>query len=386
MKPTVRLETIQFLRGVAVLAVVISHATHELASLLAGHLRDFDEKRFPGDFGVDLFFVISGFIMVHVCRDMFARPGAAGDFIRRRLVRIVPLYWIMTTAMIAVVVLLPDSVDTATNDWHQWLASYFFFPYERASDGLVRPVLGLGWSLQYEMLFYVLFALGLLLPRRFGIPAVVAMIVAVWLGGSMAIGTGGSGGGASGGAWAQFLSRPIVLEFAAGTLLGWAFVRGARLPLGVCVFFGVLGVALLYAAPTFDEMVDLSRHILYGVPALLLVVAFTFFPGAAHMRVGPVSLEIGETSYATYLTHPFVLGGLSLVADRLDLTAIFGPQFFTLVYMLVACVSCLAVGYCVHYLLDRPLTHRIAGLVVARQTTRSAGSAVNQTHSRGLSG
>src|SRR5690606_35064881 len=108
-------------------------------------------KLFPGDFGVDLFFVISGFIMVHVSRNQFARPGAPLDFVRRRLVRIVPLYWTMTTLMVAVVLLLPQSVDTATADPRQWIASYLFIPFERASDGMMRPVLGLGWSLNYEM-------------------------------------------------------------------------------------------------------------------------------------------------------------------------------------------------------------------------------------------
>ena len=99
------------------------------------------------------------------------------------------------------------------------------------------------------------------------------------------------------------------------------------------------------------------------------------------MRVGPVSLEIGETSYATYLTHPFVLGGLSLVADRLGLPALLGPQTFTLFYMLVACVTCLAVGYCVHYLIDRPLTRRVAAIVSVRRPMRSAGSAFGQPRS-----
>ena len=357
MRIAARLETIQFLRGVAVVVVVISHAMHELAALLEGHLRSFDEKRFPGDFGVDLFFVISGFIMVYVCRDLFARPGAMADFVRRRLVRIVPLYWIMTTMMIGVVVLLPNNVDTATNDPGQWLASYFFIPYQRLSDGLVRPVLGLGWSLQYEMLFYGLFALGLLFPRRYAIPLVTGLIFAAWFVGDHLTGAG---------ALAQFLSRPIIFEFVAGMFLGWVFVAGQRVPLNLCLGLGIIGVGLLFAAPAFDDIVDLSRHIVYGIPALLILAAFILPPEAEHVRVGRAALEVGETSFATYLTHPFVLGLMSLVASRLDLPVLVGPQIFSAGYVIVACLACVTVGYLVHHHLDLPLTRRIGVMLPQR--------------------
>ena len=350
MKAASRLESIQALRGVAVLAVVISHAMHEIAALAAGHLRNFDEKWFPGDFGVDLFFVISGFVMVYVSRDAFGRPGAAIDYLRRRIVRIVPLYWVMTTLMIVVVVLLPDSVDTATADPRQWLASYFFIPFQRASDGLIRPVLGLGWSLQYEMLFYGLFALGLFLPRRQAIPVVALMLFAAWFVGAHSPGSGVA---------AKFLGHPIIFEFAAGMGLGWLFVAGARMPSVLCLASAVAGAVLLFAAPPFDGTVDMSRHIHYGIPATLIVAAAVFFPGVEQFRSGRLALEAGETSYATYLSHPFVLGGLSLVTSRLGIVAAMDPQSFLYAYLVVACIACLAAGYVTHYLIDVPLTRRV---------------------------
>lgn len=368
-----RLETIQALRGVAVLAVVISHALHELAALLAGHLRDFDEKRFPGDFGVDLFFVISGFIMVYVCRDAFARPWAPADYLRRRVIRIVPLYWAMTTLMIAVVVLLPDSVDTATSDPGQWLASYFFIPYQRLSDGMIRPVLGLGWSLQYEMFFYCLFALGLFLPRRFAIPFVSALVFITWFSGHEA---------SAAGTFLKFISHPIIFEFVGGMFLGWAFVSGMRLPKWVCLLAGVSGLVLLFAAPSFDDMVDMSRHLHYGVPSVLILTAAIMFAGSEDFRVGRLPLEAGETSYATYLTHPFVLGGMSLIASRLELVGMSSVGVFSAAYLVIACIVCMVTGYAAHYLLDVPLSRMARRLLPAFPKAQSMARAGTQADAR----
>jgi exopolysaccharide production protein ExoZ len=168
------------------------------------------------------------------------------------------------------------------------------------------------------------------------------------------------------GAWVQFLKHPIVFEFTAGMFLGWAFVVGVRIPVTICVLLAIAGVGLLFAAPGFNDTVDLSRHMVYGIPALLIVAAFILFPEAGHVHVGRVSLEAGETSYATYLTHPFVLGGMSLVANRLGLPALVGPYIFSAVYVVIACLLCLTIGYQVHYRLDQPLTRRIAATLPSR--------------------
>jgi peptidoglycan/LPS O-acetylase OafA/YrhL len=97
--------------------------------MLSSAVLQINEKRFPGDFGVDLFFVVSGFMMVCMSRDTFAQEGAAMDFLRRRGIRIVPLCWLITSLMIAVVVVLPHRVRTATSDAGQWISSYVLAPH-----------------------------------------------------------------------------------------------------------------------------------------------------------------------------------------------------------------------------------------------------------------
>ena len=136
----------------------------------------------PFDFGVgvDVFFVISGFIMAYITADKFGRPGASGQFLTRRLIRLVPLYWLFTLAMLAAMVLVPGQLaHTALNPAHI-LASYLFIPW-LDSTGLAHPILGLGWTLNYEMYFYVIFAVMLFLPRRIGLWSLAVLFCALAL-------------------------------------------------------------------------------------------------------------------------------------------------------------------------------------------------------------
>ncbi len=349
-----KLEIIQLLRAVAVLCVVASHIAHELSGMLAGRISNFNDKLFPGDFGVDLFFVISGFIMVHTCWNVFGTQGASTDFLKRRIIRIVPLYWVATTLMIAVVILYPGKVNTATSDWQQWLASYLFFPYAREGDGMVRPVLGLGWSLQYEMFFYALFALVLVLPRRIAIETLIILLVAfsaltpvltpeAWRGAGLV----------------RFLGHPIMLEFAAGALLGYVYQSGLRLPGWAGWSLAALGVVLLVIVPPFNDAIDQWRFIHYGIPASLMVGAAILTCGLDEVRIFKPGREIGEVSYSIYLTHPFVIGAMSVLFSKAGLVTSMAPLNLLFTFSVSIVVISLVAGYLVHYWFDLPLTNRL---------------------------
>jgi peptidoglycan/LPS O-acetylase OafA/YrhL len=154
--------------------------------------------------GVDVFFVISGFIMWVTT----ARRGQPLEFYRHRLARIVPLYWLVTTAVVAILVVAPGAVQSGKVDvWHI-VASYLFIPVVHPVTGLMQPVLVPGWTLNYEMFFYALFGVSLLLPRM---TRLLALIVV--LGGLAALGHLPVIAPASA---AEFYTRDIVLEFALG--------------------------------------------------------------------------------------------------------------------------------------------------------------------------
>src|ERR1700730_5914930 len=151
---------IQSLRALAALSVAYFHT-------------DFGGIRF-GSFGVDVFFVISGFIMAQICQT------DSSHFFLRRLVRIVPLYWALTLLIFGLAKFAPWLVYRAPADWADLARSLFFVPYQNKS-GLVQPELFLGWTLNYEMFFYVNVALALLIvPPRFAAGLAAALIIGIW--------------------------------------------------------------------------------------------------------------------------------------------------------------------------------------------------------------
>src|SRR5215472_11255649 len=153
--------TVQALRAFAAASVVVHHIL-VVAVQKAGYDYSFPSTAAAG---VDLFFLISGFIMVYAHYDDFGVAGASASFIRRRLIRIVPLYWIATTAAVLLLLVRPSAFSALKLDWQNALFSYLFF-LSQTSNGSLNTVLVTGWSLCYEMYFYVLFALLLFLPRR----------------------------------------------------------------------------------------------------------------------------------------------------------------------------------------------------------------------------
>ena len=148
---------IQALRAVAAFLVVFVHIDRlaELAGFRAG-------TTVFGNTGVDLFFVISGFIMVVTVTE---RPQSPAQFFRHRVARIVPLYWLVTLAVFTLALVAPVLLQSTRANPAELLKSLAFIPYRRF-DGQMHPLVFVGWTLNYEMMFYALFAVGMLFSRK----------------------------------------------------------------------------------------------------------------------------------------------------------------------------------------------------------------------------
>ena len=144
---------IQYLRGVAALMVVLFHVLDSSGRLGEAVVL----PAFPaGEAGVDLFFVISGFIIWHTSRDPGLTPGR---FMTKRIKRVVPLYWFFTLAMAAIVIVAPSLLRTTVFEPMHVIASLAFVPYLHPTLHAYNPLVFVGWTLNYEMAFYVAFAL-----------------------------------------------------------------------------------------------------------------------------------------------------------------------------------------------------------------------------------
>ena len=357
---------VQMLRAFAALFVVVTHALHEVGEMLEAQGLHFDDKIYPGDFGVDIFFIISGFIMVFVSRDAFGSAGAGWSFLVRRVVRVAPLYWIMTLVVVAIVFLAPRLMDNGTSDPAHWLGSFLFIPVERPTDGLIRPLLGIGWTLQYEMFFYFLFAVAMFWPIKTAVPGVIAAIVLIVFAGLIM---------QPGNAQLTFWSDPIMLEFAAGAGLGWLYLKGYRLDHQR--YWGLMywGLLILAFAPAFTMEREIWRVVFYGIPAFIIVTACVLTRDVDRRPVPNFLISLGASSYALYLTHPFVLGGLKVVWMKLGLVDLVGPMVLPWVFVIASLIICAIIGHAVHLLLEYPLTKILLG-VLNRKDQGKGGNTV----------
>ena len=279
---------IQVLRAFAALAVVAFHFTVSLQQdfhLTAGLV-------FPaGANGVDVFFVISGFIMSYTT----ARPSerSPASFVLKRLARIVPLYWVMTLAVFGLGLAAPALFHLSQASLTQLLRSLIFIPYARA-DGMAEPVLFLGWTLNYEMFFYAIFAAAMLISQRFYLWITIGAILALTAIGQFV----------HSGILLAFYTNDIMLEFVWGCLLFLIFQRWAKAVSALSLVW-ILGVALL-AAQNYIEP-GWPRGLEKGLPALLIVggvLGSTMQDGVLRRTFA----RIGDASYSLYLGHPYALG------------------------------------------------------------------------------
>jgi exopolysaccharide production protein ExoZ len=328
---------VQALRGLAAFLVVFVHLERlaELAGLPPG-LTVF------GNSGVDVFFVISGLIMVVTTSGRRQTPLG---FLRNRATRIVPLYWAITFAVFAVALAAPSLLQSTSADPAHLLKSLAFIPYQRP-DGAMHPVVFVGWTLNYEMAFYLIFALGLMLPSRLaGLAVSIAVLLAVALAGQVLQPKDPV---------LAFYTAPMILEFGAGMVLGALLVRG-RLPKAPAwgwpaVGVGLAALAVMLAGPWLWPGAD--RALMFGVPAVVIVAG-----GLIAERTGLVLQQgwiqlLGAASYSTYLTHFFCTQVVTKAAERL---AGFGPLLMWALVP-VALLLVAMVGVLVHRRLELPLT------------------------------
>ncbi len=291
---------VQALRGVAAMLVVAMHAD-QMWNLRVDPLHS-EIFWSTGAAGVDIFFVISGFVMI-VSTQHLVQERDWRSFAWRRLSRIVPLYWAATTLKVVSVLAVPSLALHTVLSPGGVVASYLFFPWP-SEDGGILPILPVGWTLDLEMAFYALFALAL--ASGVGLLPVIlpCLVVAAALSPFVASDWPGM----------AFYCDPIVLEFAAGLCLGALTLRGRRLATLPAAIAVVGGFALLVFLPPMQP-----RILLWGVPAALIVAGTIGLEGQL-WRVKPRwLLRFGAASYSTYLFHSFVLVVLGIVLQQLSI-------------------------------------------------------------------
>lgn len=334
---------IQALRFIAAFMVLLSHLYHEVPSVRGLAVLDY-EPWLPVFWagGVDIFFVISGFIMFSVGANKFGRPGCAKEFMMRRLIRVAPPYWLFTTSMILAIALFKDQIVHNDLAWPHVLASYMFLPWQNA-EGRYYPILILGWTLNFEMAFYLIFAVALTQKRRLGLAALTAALSLAALVGMVTPPQGSP---------LAFWCNPIVIEFLLG--IGLGLLRSARWRVNTVFALPLFAAGLLVMVLTQAYGIAGSywvwRWAWMGLPATLLVYSAILLhdesPPSYWQRVLGF---LGDTSFALYLSHPFSLGLVKLIWWQI------GPADPNVFLVAAGAISILS-AVLVYIWVERPLT------------------------------
>jgi exopolysaccharide production protein ExoZ len=333
------LNNLQALRAYAALSVVLVHLGQSY-----GRTAPF------GNYGVDVFFVLSGYLMTRIAR---TDPS---HFFARRLIRIVPIYWLFTLLLFGVTLTVPEMLNTTKSSWDHLWKSLLFVPY-RKDNGLCQPLLYLGWTLNYEMFFYVLYAIGIRCSKARApwitilLVALPAAACALWQPSSLVL---------------QYFGSSIVFEFVLGILV-YQVLASAPTPrlwfvklllVGAC-FLGLpyldhatraSGNLFAFGMPEFLWGAN-SRLCALGLPAAALVFLAVDLEQQGCQVMNRTILLIGNASYILYLVHPYFLRAGEKAFHLSRVTTPQGKIALLAIILLVA-----VAGSCtLHLYLEKPI-------------------------------
>ena len=325
------LQLIQLLRGVASILVVLLHITIRSREIMGINFLD-NFFEFGGS-GVDIFFVLSGFIITYSNFHYLARPSAIGKFLKRRFIRIFPIYWIIITGFLILQLALPAFYNTHFDTGiGNILKTYLLLPGHIMLNGV-------SWSLTNELFFYLLFTLALIIPNKkyslylliayFIFLVIFAVIVPV----------------ENANVYVGMLTFPMNIEFLLGVFIvlivnkisnNWVY---PLLIMGILLF--VAGAFLSnneIAVISNSSNPALSRVLLFGLPSFLIILSVVKLELNRTVKIHNVFLQMGDASYSIYLIH------LPVVAAFFKLLVKFNINNPVLIFLLT-CI--LFIGICV---------------------------------------
>jgi exopolysaccharide production protein ExoZ len=353
-----RLSSIQFLRAVAVLLVVYTHSMNIQMQFGHSWQQTFYHLDNFGCIGVDLFFVISGFIIMFIA-NKYKGANEAMYFIGKRFLRINPIYYIATFLIFGFLLLklyindipfknhsdntISSLFDSLTIIPSSWDLKYF------------SPLLVVGWTLSFEWLFYILFAALIFMNVERKVLTMLCMIL-------LFVGIGRIIQPTD--LRFQFVLNPILLEFVLGLTICQLYLSKINVPTWVATIIlstGIICYVLLirfgyegvwYYQNTINGKLSLMRFLLWGLPSGCIVAGSLFLERNGHLSKlfnNRLALLLGNASYSIYLIHYIILNAFQLIYSK---TIFFGQADLMIWLQLIITVFISVVFY---KLVEKPL-------------------------------
>jgi len=292
-QPLARIHILQGLRAFAAVPVALYHTEYTIKGIHQ-----------IGNFGVSIFFLLSGYIMASIC------TTDTSSFLRRRIIRVIPSYWLMTILLYCVAATFPQLVNATQAVPIELVKSLLFIPFMK-QNGLFQPILFVGWTVNYEMLFYAVLALSLVVFKRRPLQGATAILLSIM---------GISSLFAQTNAVARFYSDSIILEFILGLI---AFYCVHAIPTqsaqrlkylwAVTMMVCLISLPLVDALDIYPAATPLIR---FGLLSFLLIWSSCLLAlGGNDIRPGLIVL-IGDASYVMYLSHFYIEAFLDKLVGR----------------------------------------------------------------------
>ena len=282
------INNLQLLRAFAAINVVYLHV------LVGGESYGKPSIVFPyvggwGANGVDIFFVISGFVMIYTHA---INPKTILNFYKSRILRIVPVYWLITSFIITIYIIFPNIFRFLMIDIKSSVSSFLFISQLINSS---NPIINLGWTLEWEMLFYLIFGIALYFKSLNRIVIFIFIMMIFIL----------------------FLSHKLYfLEFFLGVIAGYAYIKFKKINHNIGIFILVLGILiLLMSISPNSKLIDYDRFIIWGLPATLIVIGAVYCKQIKNKTL----LYLGDASYSIYLLQILTIPGFYKIIIFLNL-------------------------------------------------------------------
>lgn len=310
------LDNLQSLRAFAAINVVFFHILGT-ASAYGFQPKQLWFLEGWGASGVDIFFVISGFVMLHT---QMQKKRDVLSFIKARLIRVVPIYWIITLGVVVSFFLLPPSAFNSNSPSIEKILQSLFFLSGILSGEF--PILAVGWTLEWEMLFYVIFGISLLFSRWI---LSVFFILLVLI------------------ACAFITSNLIVFEFIFGILVAYIF-KTLKIQKGIGFIILTIGFLGLAASIQLDFEKNF-RVFVWGIPSIIIVMGSVY----AKQYSNRLLRLLGDASYSIYLVHFPIVSVFYKLIPRIETSL--NVDFIALVCL----IACISIGLITHLIIEKPV-------------------------------
>lgn len=334
----------------AAIAVVASHAAQIIPIYGRG---DSFTSFHIGAAGVDTFFVISGFIMCHIT-DNDDKDGLR--FFKRRLARVAPAYWIITSMIALVMLVFPTIFRTSEFSVPLYFASLAFLGWPNAATGDAQPLLLIGWTLNYEFFFYSLFAVIMSFTRKNRI-SVISIIFIILISIGLIIKFENP--------VTDFYTNTIVIEFIFGMFL-WkinkigllkdAYVGYSFILISIFIFISV-------DRTIWVERDSLLRPLYWGVPGSILVAGVLCLESGRKIRRYKFLYNLGDASYSIYLSHIITLGVVRFIWGKFELKQWLPDSML----LIVGLVGSTIIGYLFHVFVEKTASSQMRSFMFRRR-------------------